>query len=358
MWLSCRSIDGTDISSLQEGAFDLCADTLVSVSLGGAAFPTPCPSGQLQRQAPSSDEHYCERDQAAGLAALYDATGGGSDWLDDTGWGGAADGGDWDPCIVDSPWFGVVCGDDEADADRVTELYLDENGLTGELPTGALASLSSLFELSLRDNSALSGTLDGLEALADLRYLQLELTGLTGTIDALAGMTKLEELDLSEMSLSGPVDALAGLTALRSVDVEFTPFEGGISALSGLVGLTYLSMDFCGFSGTIDALSRMTQMRELYISYNSFTGGIDAIAGMSQLTLLHLTGNAFNGTVDALMGHTQLVELWIGFGNQFSGVLRSEQFAELSLLQTAIISNCGIEAITGHAPMPESLSFL
>ena len=123
------------------------------------------------------------------LEALYDATGG-ADWTDGAGWKTLAPLGEW---------YGVTTGA----AGRVTRLGLDDNGLTGSIPT-ALGSLASLEELDL-DGNALGGPIPGeLGGLANLGRLSLSENGLAGPIPGdLGSLADLEELQLGGNALTG-----------------------------------------------------------------------------------------------------------------------------------------------------------
>ena len=101
----------------------------------------------------------------AALVALYDATDG-SNWTTSTNWKTTA------PL---SEWYGVTTDVDG----RVTDLYLTQNGLSGEIPA-ELGDLSSLQNLYLWQNN-LSGAIPAeLGDLANLQILFLEDNNLSG----------------------------------------------------------------------------------------------------------------------------------------------------------------------------------
>ncbi|MYG36498.1 MAG: hypothetical protein F4205_13500 [Gemmatimonadetes bacterium] len=99
----------------------------------------------------------------AALKALYDATDG-PGWRSKTNW------------LSDEPiatWHGVVGNT----YDRVVELHLQDNDLSGEIPP-ELGQLSFLRELVLNENSGLSGELPS--SIAELQALQVFLVNDTG----------------------------------------------------------------------------------------------------------------------------------------------------------------------------------
>ena len=119
------------------------------------------------------------------LVALYNATGG-TNWTNNTNW------------LTNAPigqWHGVT-----TDANgRVTKLYLQENVLSGQIPT-ELGSLSNLENLVLWGNE------------------------LTGTIPAeLGNLVKLEQLYLWGNELTGEIPSgLGSLTNLTVLTSEGT----------------------------------------------------------------------------------------------------------------------------------------
>ena len=101
--------------------------------------------------APDSAEANTVRTDKAALVALYNDTDGANSWTTSTNW-------TTDQAL--SSWSGVTTNSDGL----VTRLVLNNNGLTGTLPT-ELGDLSELEQLNLEDND-LSGALPS--ALASL----------------------------------------------------------------------------------------------------------------------------------------------------------------------------------------------
>ena len=133
------------------------------------------------------------------LVALYNATGG-ANWTNNTNW------------LTNAPigqWHGVT-----TDANgRVTKLYLQENVLSGQIPT-ELGSLSNLENLVLWGNE-LTGTIPTkLGSLANLELLSVSDNQLTGTIPTeLGSLANLEELYLWGNELTGTIPAELGSLA-------------------------------------------------------------------------------------------------------------------------------------------------
>ena len=116
------------------------------------------------------DLPFCTPERAADRAALiafYNATGG-ANWTNSSGWSTEAPIEQWHGVITDS-------------TGRVTELDLEENGLTEPIPT-ELAQLSSLRRLSLHSNQLTGKIPSQLGSLTNLTYLNLRGNQLTGEI--------------------------------------------------------------------------------------------------------------------------------------------------------------------------------
>ena len=83
------------------------------------------------------------------------------------------------------------------------ELRPPAGGWTGEVPLGALASLTGLRALDLPCRRA-TGSLDALAGARGLTSLTLDAGGLSGSLEGLRGLTLLEELDLSGLPPGAP----------------------------------------------------------------------------------------------------------------------------------------------------------
>ena len=244
----------------------------------------------------------------AALEALYDATGGAS-WADDTSWKTSAPLGDW---------YGVT-----TDASgRVTELRLDDNGLTGSIPT-ELESLSALERLDLSSNG-LSGPIPGaLGSLANLFFLNLARNELDGSIPAWLG-------------------DMPGLLALYLFGNELT---GGIPEKLGNLDLWGLGLSWNDLSvGAVPAwLRNETNLRWLYLSASGVTGGIPSWLGnLANLEALHLGGNDLTGPIPGALGRLgNLEQLDLSYNWGLSGSLPSGlRRADLERLDILVSRAC------------------
>ena len=105
----------------------------------------------------------------------------------------------------------------------LTTLWLNETGLSGEIPVGSIPT--SVTSLNLKDNS-LSGTIPDMSGLANLRYLRLHRNELSGEIPGTMGdLASIERIWAYDNDLTGIAagfgDAADTLTHLFLADNPF-----------------------------------------------------------------------------------------------------------------------------------------
>lgn len=175
------------------------------------------------------------------LMEFYEATGG-TNWKNNTNWGSD---------VSINLWYGIDC-----DANgKVTNLNLDNNGLSGEIPA-VIGSLTNLTNLYLSNNK-LSGTLPvELGQLKKLYQLSLYNNNLAGALPKELGqLTGLGHLNLNDNQFSGelPVE-LDSLTNLYSLQLRNNNLEGPLpKELGGLEKLNTLELSGNRFTGEIPA---------------------------------------------------------------------------------------------------------
>ena len=269
----------------------------------------------------------------AALVALYNSTGG-ANWTDSTNW------------LSDRPldeWQGVSTDD----AGRVTEINLQENNLTGQIPF-EVGNLSSLIILDM-DSNRLSGSmpsalgnlanlqkfdlsdneLDGpvpsqMGNLANLRILNLHTNQVSGEIPSELGrLSNLEELLLLENQLTGEIPSeLGNLSNLTTLYLWSNDLSGEIPAeLGNLSNLRELWLDANQLSGPIPSeLGNLSNLTELTLWRNQLTGEIpSALSNLSKLTNLELGRNQLTGEIPAELGKLTNLEKFSVSGNQITG---------------------------------------
>ena len=249
--------------------------------------PTPTPTSTATPTPAPTDTPTPAAVDRAGLVALYEATDG-ANWMSNDNW------------MSNRPigeWYGVTTDR----SGRVTELSLEINQLSGEIPA-ELGNLVNLELLSLSVNQ-LSGEIPAeLGSLANLAWLSLGDNQLSGEIPAeLGSLSNLEFLILAENRLSGEIPA----------------------ELGNLAGLVDLMLAVNQLSGEIPAeLGNLANLEGLHLWYNELSGEIPAELGnLASLEYLYLGGNRLSGEIPAELGRlANLQELDLS-DNQLSGCI-------------------------------------
>ena len=283
----------------------------------------------------------------AALVAFYNATGG-PNWANNTGW------------LTDAPlgqWYGVTTDD----GGRVTELILNDNGLSGSIPA-VLGNLSSLKVLNLANPlrscnrspgqrwvctsgltapNRLTGAIPAdLARLANLEQLVLGGNQLSGTIPAwLGNLSKLERLSLQGNQLTGTIPAdLGRLTNLRFLRLSFnpmdenTPLPAWLTSLSHLMQIELNGLDLTG--AVPPGLARLTNLNIVGLSENQLTGEIPPQLGqLTRLRSLNLGNNSLAGPIPPELGSISTLHNLYLQGNRLSGSIPSE-LGNLSNLRT------------------------
>ena len=251
----------------------------------------------------------------AALEALYNATDG-ANWTDNTNWLSNA---------ALSQWHGVTT---DGTTGRVTDLYLTDNNLSGEIPA-ELGDLSSLQNLYLWQNN-LSGEIPAeLGDLSNLLVLFLEDNNLSGAIPAeLGDLTNLQSLYLAQNGLSREIPTeLGDLTNLQTLDLRDNNLSGEIPAeLGDLSSLQNLFLRDNNLSGEIPAeLGDLTNLLELYLRNNNLSGEIPAELGdLTNLLVLDLQNNNLSGEIPAELGDLSSLQNLYLAQNGLSGEIPAE----------------------------------
>ncbi|MEO8359552.1 MAG: carboxypeptidase regulatory-like domain-containing protein [Vicinamibacteria bacterium] len=204
------------------------------------------------------------------LVALYRATGG-NFWKDTNGWMQ-----DDQPELgkhgTECAWSGVTCSEDES---HITEIDLDRNNLTGELPT-EISGLKKLRRLSLAGNR-IGGPLPR----------------------SLWALTELQELDLSSNQVSGEIsERVGGLVNVKKVNLSWNKLTGSIPASFGdCLSLVTLSLGANRLTGGLPAgLSKAAHLEELSLARNELSGSLpSAWSSLTHLQVLDLSANHLGG---------------------------------------------------------------
>ena len=158
---------------------------------------------------------------------------------------------------------------------RITLLYLPNQGLTGTIPS-ELGSLTGLTQLTLIDNQLTGPIPSELANLSQLTHIFLGNNRLTGPIPSeLGSMTGLQGLELYSNRLTGSIPSeLGSLANLRALHIDTNQLTGTIPPEVGrLSNLRWLTLNDNQLTGEVpDELERLTRLEQLWLSGNRFTG--------------------------------------------------------------------------------------
>jgi Leucine-rich repeat (LRR) protein len=254
------------------------------------------------------------------LETLFKSTNG-SGWVNKAGWGSGTKLRDWH-------------GVDKIAAGRVTELDLNQNGLSGQIPV-CVEYLHNLEVLMLLEDNGLTGPIPAqLGKLQHLSIVAVEKNQLTGGIPPeLGSLRALHFLGLSNNSLIGCIP----------------------SELGQLAHLQILNLRSNQLTGQIPAeLGQLAEVQEITLASNLLTGPIPAELGqLRSLGRLCLQQNQLSGSIPTELGNlgAQLQHFHI-FENQLSGCIPVELGQLGGLLVLGLLDN----QLTG--PIPQELAQL
>ena len=255
------------------------------------------------------------------LTAFFNATNG-PGWKDKNNW------------LSQSPietWYGIVVDEE----DRVAEINMFANDLTGEIPP-EIEELSKLKRLYLERNSISESIPAEIGKLQHLETLYLAYNDISGTIPPEIGqLGNLTTLLLQENALTGTIPPEIGqLSNLEILRLDDNDLEGDIpDEIGELTSLTTLILGTNRLSGHIpEEIGQLKNLTLLDLSEGLLTGVIPReIWRLDKLEGLRLSINRLSGSVSTEIARlTNLKEFDIRHNMDMSGRL-PRQITSLSL---------------------------
>ncbi|MCY4572452.1 MAG: Ig-like domain-containing protein [Gemmatimonadetes bacterium] len=253
-------------------------------------------------------------EERSDLMKLYDAMGG-DEWLNSANWGTAA--------ALDN-WFGI-----EVDsAGRVTEIDLDRNELSGEIP--AEIQYFPHLRLLRLDYNDLEGEIPPeIGKLTELRRMDIDGNNFTGRIPPEFGnLVNLRVLWMGGNDMSGPIPPEFGnLKSLRELYLYEADFDGSIPAeFGGLTELRHLDIHDTRIDGPIPAtLGALEKLAEIEVYGNRISGPLPAELGqLDSLEVMNLRDNRISGPLPPEFGQLDNLAILILRDNMIDGALPGE----------------------------------
>ncbi len=254
-------------------------------------------------------EGECDHPDYNALMALYNSTDG-DNWYNNNGWGTTCN-----PCS----WYGITCDAN----DNVVRVILNDNNLTGEIPT-EIGDLTFLKELDLFENN-LSGEIPStIGNLYYLEWLNCRNNNLSGQIPhELGDLVYLENFNFGNNLLTGNIPSeLGNLNNLLYLVLNNNQLSGEIpSELGNLSELSYLDMRINDVSGEIPPeLGLLSNLLFLNLSVNSLTGEIPPELGnLTNINWMGLDSNSLEGEIPPELGNLDYLEDLYLLHNNLSG---------------------------------------
>ena len=228
--------------------------------------------------------------------------------------------------------------------------------------------------LSLSNNAGITGNLDALAGLSNLRVLSLANLGITGTLPAalkaslaasggsvdLSGNPSLSACALRDNSadcaavvaLTGPTGAWSSIWPAAVRGTSYCGWLGVVCSADGQFRVTQLSLPGKSVAGSIPpSLGSLTRLQKLDLSGNALTGQIPdsfAAPAMNALQTLLLDNNQLSGTLPAALKALAGISNWSFFGNQLNDCGLKDSAADCAALLAVAASPWSVWAgLTG-----------
>ncbi len=253
----------------------------------------------------------------------------------------------WSAATAITAWDGVTVG---GTPPRVTELRLEERGLTGTIPAevGDLAHLEFLHLAGNRLTGAIPPELGNLTRLVYLGLAGIRLTGVHQP--ELGDLARWEWLRLNGSLLTGPIPPeLGNLAQLEILLLGFNRLTGAIPPeLGDLARLVNLDLEGNLLWGAIPPeLGDLARLERLDLGGNLLWGAIPPEVGdLARLEILDLQGNLLWGAIPPEVGDLARLVYLSFIGNRLTGPIPPE----LSDLARLEFLNLGGNRLTGAIP--------
>ncbi len=221
-------------------------------------------------------------------------------------------------------------------------LWFSSNHFTGTIDVLGSSSFTKL-KICLLDNNYLSGSIEAVSNLPNIRYLILDHNLLTGSIEAVTNVTTLICLRLSSNYFTGPITPLSKLTTLYDLELYENEFTGSIDALANMSYLEIVYLSNNSLTGSLQSLANLDSLELCIIDHNAFTGSIPSLYNASELSIFIAGNNLLTGTLlpDGFPSSTEIIDV-------ANNILTGELPMELFSLPELQIFSAGINCMTAR----------
>ncbi|KAL6545711.1 hypothetical protein OROGR_009585 [Orobanche gracilis] len=241
-------------------------------------------------------------------------------------------------------WSGIRCSDG-----RVLYVNISNMALHGSVSRD-VSKLDRVVELSV-DGNNLTGEIR-IENMNGLRYLNISNNEFIGNLDwNYSSLANLQVFDAYNNNFSAylPMGLLA-LKNLKHLELGGNYFHGRVPASYGnLVRLEYLSLAGNDLHGTLPKeLGNLTSLKELYLgTYNVYNSGIPREFGkLTNLVHMDLSSCELDGMIPSELGNLKSLDTLFLHVNRLSGEIPKE----LGNLTNLVNLDLSVNALTGQIP--------
>ncbi|XP_059275505.1 probable LRR receptor-like serine/threonine-protein kinase At3g47570 [Lycium ferocissimum] len=230
---------------------------------------------------------------------------------------------------------------------------LNLNDLTGTLPNDMCSNLPMLQYLFM-DNNGLVGELpSGLDTCTQLLALSLSYNRFTGNLPRdMWNMSKLQDMFLGWNELTGTIPSeIQNLPAIQSLSLRQNDLVGTLPpSLGNLSTLVMIDIGANNLHGNIPTeFAKLVNLKEIYLGSNKISGQIvDSFYNISGLEKIAVAANELSGTLPSNIAHNfpNLNGLYLGL-NQFTGTIPSS----ISNVSKLTVLDLGRNFLSGDVPM-------
>ncbi|MDQ0360953.1 toxin Cry1Ac domain D-VI-related protein [Breznakia pachnodae] len=210
--------------------------------------------------------------------------------------------------------------------EKLTNLYLANNSLTGAIPSN-IKNMAFLSRLSL-ENNQLSGTIPSMSGMSNLLVIYLHNNQLEGEIPSdITSITSLQYLNLANNNLEGSIPSdINKLTNMINLVLNDNNLTGSIPELNGMSALFTFRVSNNNLTGTLPVnYNGLSTLAYFEVSNNQLSGTFPTGLGQcANLLTLRLDGNKLSGSIPSEIGGLKKLQNLFLYGNLFTGELPSE----------------------------------
>ena len=270
-----------------------------------------------------------------------------------------------------SEWHGVTIS-----GTRVTQLWLQINNLTGDLPE-SITDLTALQKLHVESNNITSmpDNIGDMEALTEfwigwnpitdipesignltnLYQLHIGFTDLGELPESIGNLSSLNWLALGDAGLNSLPDSFGNLTALESCFLWGNNLTELPEGFGGCVSMKYLALEDNQLTSLPESFGNMTQLHTLWAYNNQLTSLPSSFGNLTGLVFCDLSNNQLTSLSDNF-GNLSGLRIFFAGSNLLPGL--PDSFGELATIDSVSLINNVLISLPENFGNMETLEWL